>query len=116
MGLQSLHALRRSLVVPSLLALSACGSGAASWDSPGGNEDGTGQVTLAIATVPANVECIQITANGSFSVTQDFPVSPGSGTTGPLSLGQLPLGSVSITGQAFDGACGTPSQLFDCSK
>jgi hypothetical protein len=38
-------------------------------------------------------------------VTQTFPVALDAGTLGTLSLGQLPLGPVAITGQAFNAVC-----------
>jgi alpha-tubulin suppressor-like RCC1 family protein len=62
-------------------------------------------VSLAITTVPPGVQCIQITATGSYTVSQNFPATPDAGTAGALSLGELPLGSVAITGQAFNAAC-----------
>jgi hypothetical protein len=107
---RSVEVLRPALAVSLLLALCSCGSSPGSWSGPVGNEDDTAQVSLTLATVPAKVQCIRVTARGSSTVTKDFPVSPGASTTAPLSLGQLPLGSVSITGEAFDSACGTSSQ------
>jgi hypothetical protein len=88
-------------------ALCACGSGSPSGSgsgSPGGGE-ATGEVSLAVTVVPPGVQCIQITATGSTTVSQSFAATPGAGTSASLSLGELPLGSVAITGQAFNAAC-----------
>jgi hypothetical protein len=89
--------------------LLACGSGStpgATQGSPGNDTGGerSGQVSLAIATVPQGVQCIQITATGSYTVTQNFAAMPDAGV-GSLALGELPLGSVAITGQAFNAPC-----------
>jgi hypothetical protein len=62
-------------------------------------------VSLAITTVPPAVRCIQITVTGSSTVTRNFAATPGAGTVASLSLGNLPLGSVTITGQAFNTTC-----------
>jgi hypothetical protein len=91
-----------------LPALLSCGSG--STGDPGAAHGGpastgAGQVTLDITVVPPGVQCIQITATGSYTVTQNFAATPDAGTVGSLSLGELPLGSVAITGQAYNVAC-----------
>jgi alpha-tubulin suppressor-like RCC1 family protein len=87
-------------------SLCACGSSSSSKasGSPGNAGEATGEVNLAISAVPAGVQCIQITATGSSTVSQTFP-APDAGPFGTLSLGELPLGSVAITGAAFNVAC-----------
>jgi hypothetical protein len=62
-------------------------------------------VSLAVTVVPPGVQCIQITASGSTTVSQSFAATPGTNTFATLTLGELPLGSVAITGQAFNVAC-----------
>jgi alpha-tubulin suppressor-like RCC1 family protein len=92
-------------------ALSSCSSGPSSPPSPnsssghGAGTEPTGAVTLAITIVPPGVQCIQVTAAGSFTVTQSFAATPDAGAAGSLALGALPLGSVTITGQAFNTPC-----------
>jgi alpha-tubulin suppressor-like RCC1 family protein len=91
---------------PILLVLaltSACG---ASHGPSGRDHEATGQVRLAVTVVPASVQCIQVVASGSTTVSQEFPTMSGQ-SSAQLSLGELPLGSVSITGTAFDVACGS---------
>jgi hypothetical protein len=85
----------------------SCGSSqpSTSSGSPAPGSEATGEVNLAIAVVPPGVQCIQITATGSYTVTQSFAATPDAGTVGSLALGELPLGSVAITGQAFNVPC-----------
>jgi alpha-tubulin suppressor-like RCC1 family protein len=94
------------LLAAPLAVLSACsspsssaGAGTSSASEP------TGQVSLAITTVPAGVQCIQVTATGSTTVSQTFSVTPDAGTVSSLALGELPIGSVVITAQAYSVAC-----------
>jgi hypothetical protein len=97
-------------IVALSFVLCSCGSSSPTSPVPGspasgGAGAGTGQVSLAITIVPPGVQCIQITATGSYTVTQNFAATPDAGTVGSLALGELPLGSVAITGQAFNVAC-----------
>jgi hypothetical protein len=105
-------------LIAATLALSACGSGRSSNVAPGASVQAagagagsggetTGQVSLEITVVPPGVQCIQINATGSTTVSQTFSVTPGAGTVGSLSLGELPIGQVAITGAAFNVACGS---------
>jgi hypothetical protein len=88
------------LVVVAILTLH-CGSG-----TPSGGPSGetTGSISLKITTVPSGVQCIQISVLGSTLVTENFSVTSGSSSSN-LSLGQLPLGQVTVNGQAFAAAC-----------
>ncbi len=99
--------LSRCFLATSLAVTAACGSSGGN-DSPGetGPVDvgGFGQVSLAIATVPASVQCVQVVAAGSSTVTTNLTVTPGASSV-TLSLGTLPLGSVTFTGQAYNAAC-----------
>jgi hypothetical protein len=78
-----------------------CGSGT---PSGGPSAENTGSISLKITTVPTGVQCIQISVLGSTLVTENFPVTSGTSSTN-LSLGQLPLGQVTVNGQAFAAAC-----------
>jgi alpha-tubulin suppressor-like RCC1 family protein len=91
-----------SLLLIAILATTHCGAGAPSGPMHGNEK--TGSISLEISTVPTGVQCIQISALGSSLVTQNFTVTAGSSSAG-LTLGQLPLGQVTITGQAFTAAC-----------
>jgi len=74
---------RRALLVSSL-ALTACSSHA-----PG--SELTGRASMAIASVPTNVSCIQVTsANSIRSVSNSFSVTAGQSTV--LELSNLPTG------------------------
>jgi hypothetical protein len=70
----------------------------------GGESNLVGEANLAVTTVPPSVQCIQISVAGSSTVTRNLPVTTGGSTIG-LSLGQLPLGAATISGQAFSQAC-----------
>jgi hypothetical protein len=88
------------------LALIGCGAGDATHSGAGASGDeSVGEATLAITVVPPAVQCIQVTVTGSTTVSQTFPVTPGSGTASSLSLGRLPLGGDTVTGQAYSVAC-----------
>jgi hypothetical protein len=69
-----------------------------SFSSPGG-EDATGRATLAIAVVPPDVTCVQITAVGNRTVQESFPVTPNGSAV--LSVTALPVGSVAFSGNAY---------------
>jgi hypothetical protein len=87
---------RRALLVSSL-ALTACSSHA-----PG--SELTGRASMAIASVPTNVSCIQVTsANSIRSVSNSFSVTAGQSTV--LELSNLPTGTVTFTGAAFPAPC-----------
>jgi len=89
---------RLASVAPLLLA-AACGG------SPGStSDDPRGEVSLAVTLVPANVACIQVVAVGSSTVTQNLAIAAGQSTV-TMSLGELPLGNISISGQAYTAAC-----------
>ncbi len=92
----------RSVAFLSLASsLAACSAG-----SGGAGSEQTAQASLSITTVPQSVQCIQISVSGPSTVTQSFAVTGGASSVG-LSLGDLPLGWASVTGQAFDVACGS---------
>jgi hypothetical protein len=59
----------------------------------------TGTATLAIAVVPPDVTCVQITAVGSRTVQQTFPVTPSASSV--LTMNGLPTGSVAFSGDAY---------------
>jgi hypothetical protein len=89
----------RRILLVSGLALAACVSQAERGDS-----EPTGLASLAIAIVPANVSCIQISAaNSARSVTDSFNVTSGQSTVLPLT--GLPTGKATFNGVAFAAAC-----------
>jgi hypothetical protein len=67
-------------------------------------EDDLGQATLAIAVVPTDVRCVRITATGpGRTMVRELDVMGGTPLT--QSLAGLPLGRVTVLGEAFPGAC-----------
>jgi len=92
---------RLASVAPLPLAAACGGSPGASSDSSAAS---LGEVSLAVMAVPASVQCIQIVAAGSSTVSQVLPVTTGASTVS-MSLGALPLGEVAISGQAYTTAC-----------
>jgi hypothetical protein len=79
--------------------LTGCGSSPGTTDS-----ELTGQASLSITTVPASVRCIEVTVAGSSTVTQQFGVTPGASSVN-LAFQRLPLGSATVTGNAYGKAC-----------
>jgi hypothetical protein len=80
----------------------ACSSGVeapppAEWGDP------TGQVTLEVATVPADALCLDLTITGSIPAHRKFTLTPGQ--TATFTLTTLPLGSVTFTGNIYGVAC-----------
>jgi len=60
---------------------------------------------LAITTVPADVNCLRITAVGARTVIQQFDVTPG--TSSSMLVTGLPTGDVVFTADAFAATCAT---------
>jgi hypothetical protein len=88
------------LAALALLLTAACGA-------PRPTDTGaepTGETSLALTSIPTGVQCVQITATGSSTVSKSFAVTGGNPSYG-LALGELPLGNVAIAGQAFNAAC-----------
>ena len=95
--------MRTSLTVLGPLALllpALAGCGAAPSDS---SKEGIGTVNVAIEKVPTDVACIEIDVVGLNNVTQRFPVKAGASSV--LTVTGLPVGSVDISGQAWNGTC-----------
>jgi hypothetical protein len=87
------------LVLP--LALAACG------ESPA--EDRLeGQASVALTNVPADVQCLRITFEGTQTVKRLWAVMPSQPATAPLD--GLPLGDVIVSAEAFDQPCNTLSE------
>src|SRR4051812_23990592 len=96
--------MKRLGLVPFMMALSACSIGCVSQPGSGGGGDMVGETHLAITIVPPMVQCIQVVVTGSSTVTRNLAVTSGNPSI-TLSLGQLPLGNVTITGSAFSQTC-----------
>src|SRR5262249_35647107 len=60
---------------------------------------------LAITTVPAGAACIEVSVTGASTFTKQFAVAPGDQSV-TLPLGNIAPGNVTLTGRAFDVACG----------
>jgi trimeric autotransporter adhesin len=79
--------------------LASCGIG----QSPGGPEEETATIVLAITTVPSDVQCLEVTVAGAQTTTQLFAVVPGQSTS--IVLQGLASGTVSISERAFAVPC-----------
>ncbi|MGZ3419539.1 MAG: hypothetical protein ACXWUG_05045 [Polyangiales bacterium] len=88
--------LSAAVLVP-LFAFAGC---SVSSDEPA---EPTAEATAAIAKVPADGSCVDITVVGTRTVDLKFDLTPGDAST--LSLGGLPVGSVTVTARAFNSAC-----------
>jgi virginiamycin B lyase len=62
-----------------------------------------GSASVAITQAPADVLCARVTARGSRSVTKSFDVKTGQTTV--FVLGDLPVGDVAFSAEAFSSAC-----------
>jgi hypothetical protein len=71
--------------------------------------EGPEQVMLAIAVVPAEVRCVRITAAGP-GRTLERELDAVGGMPLTKSLAGLPLGTVTLTGEAFPSACDAVSK------
>jgi alpha-tubulin suppressor-like RCC1 family protein len=91
---------RTALSTLFMLLATACAS------SPPSDADTSesGSVTIALASVPTAIQCIQITATGASTISKPFSVTAGA-STASLAFGQLPLGAVTFTGSAYNVAC-----------
>lgn len=67
------------------------------------DEAGPGVAQIAITQVPSDVQCIQITAQGSRTVEQRYSVT--SGQSSILTMASLPVGTVQFSGSAYAAAC-----------
>ncbi|HET9934465.1 MAG TPA: hypothetical protein VFQ35_27365 [Polyangiaceae bacterium] len=80
-------------------SLGACSSDGAGQSQ---NEE-SGQLSLAITSVPSDVACVRVSVQGSRSSTQAFDVVAGTNAT--YQLAKLPLGIVTVSAEAFPQAC-----------
>jgi hypothetical protein len=95
---------RPSSALLAALAASFCAAtGGCGLDQPPASEE-VEQVRLAIAVVPADVQCVRITAAGTGrTLVRELDAVGGMALT--RSLSGLPLGRVTILGEAFAAAC-----------
>ncbi len=84
----------------SLGALAACSDGES-------DTEGVGSASVAVTQAPADVRCIEITAQGSRIVTRSFNVATGADTH--FDMHGLPTGVVNFSAKAFNVACGSVS-------
>ena len=88
------------MVVSPVALLSGCGAGG---ERDAGSDNNLGEATAEIRLAPPETRCIVLKTVGSTTVTQQFTITPGSSTV--LGLRGLPVGSDTITAQAFNVAC-----------
>jgi hypothetical protein len=98
-----LHSMAVSAVVGAGLVASCGGSTSKEFTA------NLGEVSLAVLQVPADTGCIEIKVVGARTVDRFFDVTPGQTST--LRLSGLPVGNVTITGNAFTGACASVSSM-----
>lgn len=81
------------------LALLGCskGGGAEGRDEP------VGSARFSVQSVPADVQCIAVTAEGTRTRTESFDVTPNQ--SAQFVMASLPSGSVTFTGQAYSVRC-----------
>lgn len=84
-------------------ALGASFGACSSDGAPQSQNEESGQLSLAITSVPADIACVRVSVQGSRAVTQSFDVTAGTNAT--YQLAKLPLGIVSVAAGAFSQAC-----------
>jgi hypothetical protein len=83
-------------------------------------EGDTGGVELALTSVPAMVQCVSVTVTiGTQTTTRNLTVAAGA-SSATLSLGQLPSGTATFRGNAYNVACtglagATPAYVADAA-
>jgi hypothetical protein len=80
------------------LSLVACGAA-----GPASGDGDLGTATVAITTVPAGVQCVQIVAQGSKTVERLYTVTANQSSI--LQMDRLPTGQVQFSGAAYTAAC-----------
>src|SRR5262245_16039045 len=65
----------------------------------------TQSIELALTTVPAGVMCVNVVVSiGGLTISRPFTLTAGA-SSATLSLGQLPAGTATLRGSAFNVAC-----------
>src|SRR5262245_49520240 len=120
--------IRRLSLAGACAALFSLGCGITN-DIPSGG--GAGEATpegdansgaeLALTSVPTGVQCVSVTITiGAQTTTRTFTVAAGA-SSATLNLGQLPSGSATFRGNAYNVACtalagATPSYVADAAS
>jgi hypothetical protein len=100
----ALASTRRSVALFPFVALGALACGGSRSSGSAATGEASARAVVELATVPADVFCVEIDVAGARAVTDRFDVVPNQ--TAVLSLTGLPLGDVSFTGLAYPAACG----------
>jgi hypothetical protein len=96
--------LGRNLIWAISVGTVALGSACSSQDLESAESvEGVGQVSLALASVPADALCLKVSVVGIKSVTRSFGLTPGQASQ--VVLTGLPLGKATLTADVFGVAC-----------
>jgi hypothetical protein len=101
------HAFRSSPAALAALVFAAGGIAGCGFAPP--SPEGPEQVMLAIAVVPTEVRCVRVTAAGP-GRTLERELDAVGGMPLTKNLAGLPLGTVTIAGEAFPSACDAVSK------
>lgn len=100
----SIRALAAALGALLLVSLVGAGTGCSGAGGTSESEQ-TGEITFALMTVPSDVQCIVLTAQGSTrTVTRSFNVMPGASSIIEDVTG-IPLGAVTFSASAYNTSC-----------
>jgi hypothetical protein len=89
----------RKAILVCLLPLAACIPA-----SPPSSDDDVGVIQIAVAAGPPDAACLRVTVAGSgASTVRTIDLMPGASTM--RTLGGLPVGQVTVSGEAFNVAC-----------
>jgi hypothetical protein len=100
----SIRVLAAALGAPLLVSLVGAGTGCSGGAGTSDREQ-TGEISFALMTVPSDVQCIILTAQGSTrTVTRSFDVMPGASSILEDVTG-VPLGAVTFSASAYNRDC-----------
>ena len=90
-----------------LAAALTTGAGACSHPANDSNPTDTGSLKIALTSAPPDAACLKITIAGSRSTTRSIDLTPGASTS--YTFKGLPIGIVTVTGEAFAQVCSAMS-------
>ena len=88
-------------VVAAATAIVGCGN--AKPDGSTAGDDPVGAIDLSLTSAPDDAACLRVSIDGTRSTTRLFDLTPGVSTT--FRIDRLPVGRVTVDGQAFSVAC-----------
>lgn len=86
-----------------VIGVSACSIDADLKSGSGSSEESVGEIDVALTNAPTDVTCVRVAVVGSRTDVRGFDLAPGKKAS--FSLTGLPVGTVSVSADAFSVAC-----------